>query len=138
MIASDAHSLANIFVGLRLLHISCALLSVSGFALRGYWMLTDNPLRQRRTARVLPHIIDTLLLGSAVAMLVIWQTGPQQQPWLIAKIAGLLLYIGLGMVALRFGRTRRVRVVSYSLALLTAGYIIAVAYTKSPLGPLTL
>lgn len=101
-------------------------------------MLTDNPLRQRRTARVLPHIIDTLLLGSAIAMLVIWQTGPQQLPWLIAKIAGLLLYIGLGMVALRFGRTRRVRLVAYSMALLTAGYIIAVAYTKAPLGPLAL
>ena len=124
------------FEWLKLLHVSCALLSVSGFALRGYWMMTDNPLRQRRPARVLPHIVDTLLLGSAVAMLVIWQTGPQQLPWLIAKIAGLLLYIVLGMVALRFGRTRRVRVASFALALLTAGYIITVAYSKSPLGPL--
>ena len=123
------------FDWLKLLHVSCALLSVSGFTLRGYWMMTDNPLRQRRLARVLPHIIDTLLLASAVGMLVIWQTGPQQLPWLIAKIAGLLLYIVLGMVALRFGRTRRVRVASFALALLTAGYIIAVAYTKAPLGP---
>lgn len=123
------------FEWLKLLHVSCALLSVSGFTLRGYWMMTDNPLRQRRLARVLPHIIDTLLLASAVGMLVIWQTGPQQLPWLIAKIAGLLLYIVLGMVALRFGRTRRVRVASFALALLTAGYIIAVAYTKAPLGP---
>lgn len=138
MIASDAHSLANIFVGFRLLHISCALLSVSGFALRGYWVITENPLRQRRLARVLPHIVDTLLLGSALGMLVIWQTGPQELPWLIAKIAGLLLYIALGMVALRFGRTRRVRIVSFALALLTVAYIIAVAYTKSPLGPLAL
>lgn len=123
------------FDWLKLLHVSCALLSVSGFTLRGYWMMTDNPLRQRRLARVLPHIIDTLLLASAVGMLVIWQTGPQQLPWLIAKIAGLLLYIVLGMVALRFGRTRRIRVASFALALLTAGYIIAVAYTKAPLGP---
>lgn len=123
------------FDWLKLLHVSCALLSVSGFTLRGYWMMTDNPLRQRRLARVLPHIIDTLLLGSAVGMLVIWQTGPQQLPWLIAKLAGLLLYIVLGMVALRFGRTRRIRVASFALALLTAGYIIAVAYTKAPLGP---
>ena len=138
MTVSDAHSLSNIFVGLHLLHVSCALLSVGGFTLRGYWMMTDNPLRQRRLARVLPHIIDTLLLASAVGMLVIWQTGPQQLPWLIAKIAGLLLYIVLGMVALRFGRTRRIRIASFALALLTAGYIIAVAYTKAPLGPWSL
>ena len=123
------------FEWLKLLHVSCALLSVSGFTLRGYWMMTDNPLRQLRLARVLPHIIDTLLLASAVGMLVIWQTGPQQLPWLIAKIAGLLLYIVLGMVALRFGGTRRIRVASFALALLSAGYIIAVAYTKAPLGP---
>ena len=126
------------FEWLKLLHVSCALLSVSGFTLRGYWMMTDNPLRQRRLARVLPHIIDTLLLGSAVGMLVIWQTGPQQLPWLIAKIAGLLLYIVLGMVALRFGGTRRIRVASFALALLSAGYIIAVAYTRAPLGPWSL
>lgn len=126
------------FEWLKLLHVSCALLSVSGFTLRGYWMMADNQLRQRRVARVLPHIIDTLLLGSAVGMLVIWQIGPQQLPWLIAKITGLLLYIGLGMVALRFGRTRRVRVATFVAALLAAGYIITVAYTKSPLGPLAM
>ena len=66
------------FDWLKLVHVSCAGLSISGFALRGYWMLTNNPLRQRRLTRVLPHIIDTLLLGSAVGMLVIWQVSPLQ------------------------------------------------------------
>ena len=51
--------------GLKLTHVTCAFLSIAGFALRGYWMATDNPLLQRRPAKVLPHLLDTVLLGSA-------------------------------------------------------------------------
>ena len=122
------------FALLKLLHVGCALLSVSGFCLRGYWMVTGNPRLAHRATRILPHIIDTILLGSAVGMLLLWRLAPFELPWLSAKIIALLVYIGLGMVALRFGRSRRVKVAAYGMALLTAGYIISVAYTKSALG----
>lgn len=124
------------FEWLKLLHASCALLSISGFALRGYWMLSGNPCLRSRPARVLPHILDTLLLASAIGMLVIWQANPFEFAWLSAKIAALLCYIGLGMVAFRFGRSRRVRVTAFALALLVVAYIVAVAFSKSPWGPL--
>ena len=71
---------------------------------------------------------------SAIMMLVVWRLSPLENPWLGAKIIALLVYIGLGMVALRFGRTRRVRVGAWLLALITAGYIVSVAYSKNPLG----
>jgi uncharacterized membrane protein SirB2 len=122
------------FEWLKLIHLSCALLSISGFALRGYWMLTANPLLQARPARVLPHLLDTLLLGSAIWMLALWQLNPFQLNWLSAKIIALLVYIGLGMVALRFGKTRGIRAGAYALALATAAYIVSVAYTKSAAG----
>jgi len=83
-------------------------------------------------------VIDSLLLGSAIAMLLVWRVSPLQLDWLSAKIVALLLYIGFGMVALRFGKSRKVKVVAFLLALLVAGYIISVAYTKSPLGLLHL
>ncbi len=124
------------FEWLKLLHASSALLSISGFALRGYWMLTGNPRLRSRPARVLPHILDTLLLASAIGMLVIWQANPFEFAWLSAKIAALLCYIGLGMVAFRFGKTRRIRVIACGMALLVAAYIVAVAFSKSPWGPL--
>ncbi len=125
---------ATTFEWLKLVHVSCAVLSISGFALRGYWMLTTNPLLQRRLARVLPHCIDTLLLASAVGMLLIWQVSPLAVDWLGAKVLALLVYIGLGMVALRFGRTGRVRLAAYLGALVTAAFIVAAAYSKSPWG----
>ena len=119
---------------LKLTHVACAFLSIAGFGLRGFWMATRNPLLQRRTARILPHLIDTVLLGSALGMLAIMHLSPLVLPWLMAKIAALLCYIGLGMVALRFGRTRTTRVAAWLLAMLAALYIVSVAYSKSPLG----
>lgn len=127
-----------LFSSFKLIHITCAFLSIAGFALRGYWMAVDSPQLQRRRAKVLPHVIDSLLLGSAIAMLLVWRVSPLQLDWLSAKIVALLLYIGFGMVALRFGKSRKVKVVAFLLALLVAGYIISVAYTKSPLGLLHL
>jgi uncharacterized membrane protein SirB2 len=123
---------------LYLIHVSCVVLSISGFALRGYWMFTENPLLATRPAKIIPHTIDTALLVSAIVMLVQWQMSPLAQPWLMVKISALLVYIGLGMVALRFGKTRRQKVGACLLAILTAGYIASVAITKSPWGMLQL
>ena len=118
----------------KLVHVSCAFISIAGFGVRGYCMATDHALLESRAVKVLPHIIDTLLLGSAITLLLILQLSPLAQPWLIAKILALLIYIGLGMVALRFGRTRKTKVMAWLLALLTAGYIVSVAYSKNPWG----
>ena len=121
---------------LKILHVSCAVFSIAGFTLRGYWMVIDDPRLRSRFTRVLPHLLDTLLLAAAIGMLFIWQANPLAIDWLSAKIIALLLYIVLGMVAFRFGRTRTVRIIAFAMALLTVFYIVTVAYTKSPLGML--
>lgn len=128
-------TLAEIF---KFVHVCCAFLSIAGFGLRGYWMATDSPLLQHRATTVLPHIVDTLLLCSAISLLIVWHLSPLGLPWLQAKIIALLLYIGAGMVALRLGRSKRTRVSAWLLALLIAGYILSVAYSKSALGFLRL
>ena len=86
---------------------------------------------QRRITRILPHIIDTLFLASGIALVVNIDLQILQAPWLLAKLVGLVLYIGLGMVSMRFGRTREVRSVAFVAALATFAYIIGVAYSKS-------
>ena len=126
------------YPALKHLHMSCAWLSITGFALRSYWMLRGSALLQHRLSKVLPHIVDTVLLASAIAMLFQLGLWPTQPPWLFAKLVALLVYIGLGMVALRFGRTAGIRAGAAAGALLTASYILGVAYSKSALGPLAL
>ena len=66
-------------------------------------------------------------------MTIILQQYPGTHGWLSAKVAGLIAYIGLGMVALRRGRTRRVRLVAWITAQLVFAYIVAVALAHDPL-----
>jgi uncharacterized membrane protein SirB2 len=93
-------------------------------------MLRDSPRLNDRWVRVLPHINDTLLLTAAIAMLVVTRLNPLEQPWLMAKIIGLLAYIGVGTVALKRGRSKATRAKALVAALGIFAYIIAVAVTK--------
>jgi uncharacterized membrane protein SirB2 len=94
---------------LKQLHITCVLLSGTGFLLRGIWMLTDSPWLQRPVVRRLPHLVDTVLLASAIAMAVISSQNPFATDWLTAKLVGLLLYIGCGTMALKRARSKAAR-----------------------------
>jgi len=117
---------------LKLLHVSCALLSAAGFMARGAWMLTGSPLLTARLARILPHVIDTVLLASAIALAVRIQQYPFVHGWLTAKVLALVPYIVLGSIALKRGRTRCIRLLALAGALAALAYIFAVALTHQP------
>lgn len=121
------------YLALKHLHVTCVVLSGLGFCLRGWWMLTESPMRQHRLTRIVPHIVDSLLLGSALTMA--WLSGqyPFVNGWLTAKFFGLLAYILLGMMALKRGRSLMLRRRYFGLALLAYAYIVSVALTRSPL-----
>ncbi len=126
--------IAAIFQFLKFFHVTCAIVSIAGFALRGYWAIRADPRLQKPLVRVAPHVVDTLLLASAIGMLVVWRISPFALPWLSAKIIALLVYIALGMLCLRHARTRRTRLAAYVAALAVAFYILGVALSHSPLG----
>lgn len=121
------------YYALKYLHMSCAALSGGLFLLRGCWMLFQPARLQQRWVRVAPHIIDTALLASAVTLAVLSGQYPLAQGWLTAKVLALLLYIVLGTVALKRGKTRAVRAAAFAAALACFGYIVAVAVSKQPL-----
>ena len=108
-------------------------MTIAGFLLRGYWMLTHNALLNAKLTRVLPHVVDTLFLVSGIALLVTLNGGPLTQVWMLAKIAGLLAYIVLGMLALRRGRTEGTRNAAFVAAIAVFAYTYGVALSKSPL-----
>ncbi|MBJ7313491.1 SirB2 family protein [Rugamonas sp. CCM 8940] len=121
------------YYALKHLHMTCAALSGSLFLLRGCWMLFQPARLQQRWVRVAPHIIDTALLASAVTLAVTSAQYPLAQGWLSAKVVALLLYIVLGTVALKRGKTRAVRATAFAAALACFGYIVAVAVSKQAL-----
>ena len=89
---------------------------------------------EQRWIKIVPHINDTLLLASAIYLAVAFQWNPLQQPWLAAKIIGLFVYIGLGFVVMRLGKTKQSKAIAWVLALVTFAYMMSVAFSKSPLG----
>ncbi len=118
---------------LKHLHVSCVVLSGLGFVLRGYWKFRRPEALARPWVRRAPHLVDTLLLGSALALAWISGQYPFVLPWLTAKMLALLAYIVLGSLALKRARTLRGQLLSFFLALLTLAYIVSVALTRQPM-----
>jgi uncharacterized membrane protein SirB2 len=123
---------------LKMVHESAVAISFAGFFARGVGMLRNAGWVRHRAVRTLPHLVDTVLIVSALWLAWLLRLTPMNAPWISAKIVGLFGYIALGMVALRFGRTKAVRATAWIAAMLTFGYIVSVAITKDPRGLLSL
>lgn len=119
---------------LRAIHIGCAALTIALFIARGLLMVAGSPLLQRRAMRVVPVVIDTVLLGSAIALTMAIHQYPLAAPWLTAKVILLLTYIVLGSIALKRGRTRAIRIAAFVAALATVAFLVTVAVSHRPLG----
>ena len=117
---------------IKYVHVCAAAISIAGFALRGAWMLLDSPLRNTRVARTLPHALGLGTHLQPVLLDLQLDQYPFTHGWLTAKLIALVAYIGLGLVALRFGRSAGVRAAAFAGALVCAGYIVLVAVTRDP------
>jgi len=119
---------------LKAIHISAVCVSLAGFLARGIGRFAGARWVESRLARTLPHLVDSVLLASAIALAVTLRLSPISSTWLLAKIIGVCVYIGLGMVALRLGRTPSTRAIAWLGALLVFAYIVTVAINKNPRG----
>lgn len=117
---------------LKTVHVSCAASSYALFFLRGIWKLNGSPIMNRRWIRIVPHVVDTLLIVSAIVLAFSIRQYPFVDAWLTAKILALLLYIGLGFIALKYGRSKTVRISAWIMAQLIFVYIVLVAISHNP------
>ncbi|WP_027857426.1 SirB2 family protein [Marinobacterium jannaschii] len=121
------------YLFLKHLHLTTVALSITLFLLRSIWMLIDSPSLNKRWVKIVPHIIDSVLLLSAIGLTIVLSQYPIAEHWLTAKVAGLIAYIVLGTIALKRGKTKSTRTVALAGALACLGYIIGVALSHSPL-----
>lgn len=122
----------NPYTALKSVHLACVVASITGFAWRFGLAVAGSPSLQSRFARTAPHVVDTLLLASAIGVAVLGGFAPWQDAWLAAKIIGLLVYIVAGSYAIRRARSRGGRWVAGLVAFGVYAYIVAVAFSKSP------
>jgi uncharacterized membrane protein SirB2 len=114
------------------LHVLFALLSGFGFFMRGIGHLRGEAWVQKKLVRIVPHVVDTGLLVTAIALLVTFEISPLTD-WVLAKIIALLVYIFLGVMAFRIAKTIKAKALFWLAALVVFGYMFAVAKTHSVL-----
>src|SRR3990170_1925890 len=117
---------------IKYVHMLCAASTSALFILRGLWMFSGSPQLRRRWTRIVPPTIDTVLLLTGIYMAMQIRQYPFIDAWLTAKLLAVLAYIIFGITAFR-GRSKRLRVTFWCLALVTLAYIVLVARTKDPI-----
>ena len=119
------------YSAVRIVHVSCAAISISLFAARGAMQLGGVDWRRWRWLRIAPHVNDTVLLGAAVTLALMSGQYPFVQAWLTAKVLALCAYVALGRMALARDAPSRRRRIAFTGAMLSVGYIVGVALTRS-------
>lgn len=121
------------YLALKHIHLSCVALSLLAYLVRGVWLFMNSSLPGERWARILPQIINAILLLSGIALAAYLSMSPVDQPWLMAKIVGLIIYIVLGVAAFR-APSPAVGKFLWVSGLVAFAYIVSVAIRKTPLG----
>lgn len=122
---------------IKWVHIAAVLASGSLFLLRGLLLqVGQNRVAMVTSVRYLSYSIDTVLLTAALMLLTILPHAMFANGWLTAKVVLLVAYVVLGTFALKRGRTPRVRLVYFLLALLVFGLMLTIARSHHPLGAL--
>jgi uncharacterized membrane protein SirB2 len=116
------------------IHIGCVIASGSLFFTRGCMMLAGLPAANHIALRRISVVIDSLLLAAAIALTTIIHQYPFVQAWLTVKVVLLVVYIALGVFALRRRRTRAIRATYFAAAMIVFLFIVTVARAHNPFG----
>ncbi|MGH1463694.1 MAG: SirB2 family protein [Neptuniibacter sp.] len=120
------------YLAIKHIHLTCILLSLILFMIRGTWTLFYPAKMQQKWVKVLPHIIDTVLLISGLTLAFLLQQYPFVDHWLTAKVLALCLYIGLGSYVIKSSSPRQYKLMVFLAALGTFAYIVSVALNHHP------
>lgn len=119
------------YAAFKHIHMLCALISIIGFITRSIWAFSGSTLLEKKWVKIAPHIIDTLLLLSAIGLVISTQQYPFVNGWVTAKLLALVAYIALGVMTLKKAKNNQQRVIFFVMALSTFIYIVCVARTHN-------
>tara|TARA_Y100000296_G_scaffold61043_1_gene70773 strand:+ start:1649 stop:2020 length:372 start_codon:yes stop_codon:yes gene_type:complete len=115
------------------LHLTAVALSILFFVFRFIWSQFDETVLAKKWVKILPHIIDTVLLASAIWLCFILSQYPLVNAWLTFKVLGVVLYIAFGLFALKKAKTKIGRWTHFVAAIVVLMATAMVAVTKQPL-----
>lgn len=121
-------------MSLKHIHLLSIALSVFLLTLRYILMMMDSSVLHKKWLKIMPHIVDTVLLASGITLIFITGFIPftPAAPWLTEKITCVLVYIALGFIALKLGKTKLIRSIAFFGALGWLYWAAHLAITKVP------
>ncbi|MCP3673830.1 MAG: SirB2 family protein [Gammaproteobacteria bacterium] len=122
------------YLTIKTFHLTLIALSFTIFFFRGVMMLMKNPHFRHKIFRIIPPVVDTLLLVSGITLMIMIEQYPTTQAWLAVKLIALLVYIILGVIALNRVNNRKLQTLSFVAALATIYFMYSVARAHHPFG----
>lgn len=123
------------YTALKHFHLLTVAISITLFVLRFFWQWRQSAMMSRRWVKIAPHLNDTLLFVSGIALVATFGFYPLlgMESWLTEKLFGVIIYILLGYVALgKKTKSQKLRALAFVLALGCLYLIIKLATTKIP------
>jgi len=117
------------YAGLLLLHKIAVLTSISVFFIRGLGVIYERQWVTRKPVKIVPHIVDTVLILSAVGIVLVTPFA-FSDPWILLKTLGVLVYVGLSVLVFKIAKSRAQRALFWALNLAVLFFLVAVAVEK--------
>ena len=121
------------YMMLKHLHLTAIAISVVLFIIRFVWLMRESPQLQKKWVKIVPHVVDTVLLASALALCVVISQYPFVHAWVTEKVIGVVCYILLGLLAMKWARNNAMRLVGFFGALSWLVFTAKVAVMKQPM-----
>jgi uncharacterized membrane protein SirB2 len=99
----------TLYFAVKHLHLTLVAVSVLFFVVRFVLHMRASSIMDKKFIKIAPHVIDTFLLLSGLALCFIIQQFPFVDPWLTEKIIAVAAYIALGIMAFKADRSKLFR-----------------------------
>lgn len=112
-------------------HAIVALLSIAIYLIRGIWMLTNNPAVTGKAALASASLSMLILLGTGLWLAFV-STAHGVDNFVIIKAIGLIVYVVLGVIALKPGLGKAAAVILWLAGAATFAYTFLFAKNLLP------
>lgn len=120
------------YLEIKLLHVTCVILTLTLFSIRVIWKFFFPHLLQQRWVKILPHTIDTILFISGIALVILLEQYPFVHDWITIKFFTVLTYIISGALVLKYAKTFTGRLIALFISIVSFIYIILLAFYHQP------
>lgn len=122
------------YTAVKHIHLFMIACSVLLFVVRYVLMMVDSDLRNKAFLKRVPHVVDSAMLLSGIALIFITGFIPftGAAPWLTEKLTCVMVYIALGFVTLNNGKNKVFKTFAFLGALGWLMVAAKIAVTKVP------